>query len=65
AKAEHGTMQPESRRVPILFVVPGIPAHADARAIRTVDIGPTIAALLGIQPTERIDGTPIDLAVKR
>jgi arylsulfatase A-like enzyme len=59
-KAEHGTRHEESRRVPILFAGPGIAAgRTDARRVRTVDIAPTLAARLGIRPTERLDGVVI------
>ena len=55
-KAEHGTMNPESRSVPILFVIPGVAARTDPRVARTIDIAPTLADLLGIRPTEPLDG---------
>ena len=55
-KAEHGTMNPESRSVPILFVIPGVAPRTDPRVVRTIDIAPTLAALLGIRPTEPLDG---------
>ena len=58
-KAAHGTMHPESRRVPILFAGPGIPAREDARVVRTIDIAPTLAAWLGVRPTERLDGVVV------
>jgi len=34
----------------------GIPALRVERVARTVDIGPTLAALLGIRPTEAVEG---------
>jgi arylsulfatase A-like enzyme len=65
AKAEHGSMHPESRSVPILFVVPGVTARTDSRVARTVDIAPTIAALLGIRATEAVDGRSLDITARR
>lgn len=65
AKAEHGTMHPESRSVPILIVVPGVNARSDARVARTIDIAPTIAALLGVKPTEALDGRSLDISARR
>lgn len=56
---EHGTMQAETVRVPIAFMGPGVHPGTYARVVRTVDIAPTLAALLGVQPTERLDGVPI------
>ena len=49
-------MNPESRSVPILFVIPSIAPHTDPRVARTIDIAPTLAELLGIRPTEALDG---------
>ena len=65
AKAEHGTMHVESRRVPMLFVVPGVGARTDPRIVRTVDIAPTLAAQLGVRPTEPLDGRALTLAPTR
>ena len=64
-KAEHGTMHVESRRVPILFAVPGVAARTDSRVVRTVDIAPTLAALLGVRPTETLDGRALSLTTTR
>jgi arylsulfatase A-like enzyme len=42
--------------VPIVFLGPGIRPQRIRRPVRTVDIGPTLAALLGVTPTEPLDG---------
>jgi arylsulfatase A-like enzyme len=55
-EAQHGTVNLESRRVPILLRAPGLAPRVDQRVVRTVDIAPTLAALLGIRPMERLDG---------
>ncbi len=52
----HGTTNPPDVVVPIAFMGPGITAARSARAARTIDIGPTLAALLGIRPTEVVEG---------
>lgn len=52
----HGTTNPPDVIVPIAFMGPGITASRSARAARTIDIGPTLAALLGIKPTEVVEG---------
>lgn len=57
--AEHGTGGPDDVEVPIAFMGPGIRAVAVTRPVRTVDIGPTLAAYLGIRPTEAVDGRPL------
>jgi predicted AlkP superfamily pyrophosphatase or phosphodiesterase len=54
--AEHGTLNDLDVGVPIAFMGPRIPARTFQRAARTVDIAPTIAAYLGVRPTERLDG---------
>ena len=54
--AEHGGAHPEDIAVPIAFYGPGIRAQLVARPVSTVDIGPTLAALIGVRPTEALDG---------
>jgi arylsulfatase A-like enzyme len=55
-QATHGTPVADDRSVPIAFLGAGIPAARFDRVIATVDIAPTLAALLGIEPTEPLDG---------
>jgi hypothetical protein len=55
-KAEHGTPLSSNMVVPIAFLGPGIPALRVDGPARTIDIGPTLAAILGVQPTEDLDG---------
>ena len=54
--AEHGSANLADVQVPIAFLGPGIPARLVARPVSTVDIAPTLAALIGVRPTERLDG---------
>jgi predicted AlkP superfamily pyrophosphatase or phosphodiesterase len=54
--ATHGTPSQQDATVPILFMAPGIQAHHYDRAIRTTSIGPTLGALIGVAPTEKVDG---------
>jgi hypothetical protein len=54
--AEHGTLNDLDVGVPIAFMGPRIQARTIERAARTVDIAPTLAAYLGLRPTERLDG---------
>ncbi len=63
--AEHATPNAMTLSVPISFVAAGIPAGRHERLVRTVDIAPTLAALIGVKPTERLDGAPIAEVVGR
>ena len=58
AATTHGTTNADDVRVPILFMGPGIVPGKYERA-RTVDIAPTIAALLGIKPLEAVEGVAL------
>ena len=58
--AGHGTPWDHDRRVPILFWRAGMPAVANDRAVATVDILPTLTAMLGLAPPQAIDGRCID-----
>ena len=51
----------ETLRVPLLVVLPGrIPAGLRARALtENVDVAPTIAALLGLNRLQAVDGRPL------
>ena len=56
AETSHGTTNLEDVRVPLLFRIPGVAPRRIERVVRTVDLAPTLAALLGIRPTERVEG---------
>jgi arylsulfatase A-like enzyme len=58
-KAEHGTPLLQNRSVPIAFLGAGVPAGRRDHAVRTIDIGPTLAALIGVVPTEELDGVVV------
>ena len=57
--AQHGTPLRENMIVPVFFLGAGIPSARIDRPIRTVDVAPTVAALLGVSPTEPVDGVPL------
>jgi predicted AlkP superfamily pyrophosphatase or phosphodiesterase/DNA-binding beta-propeller fold protein YncE len=61
--AEHGTLNDLDVGVPIAFMGARIPARTFNRAARTVDIAPTLAAYLGVRPTERLDGVVLSEVV--
>lgn len=54
--ATHGSPNEEDAHVPIIFFGPMIrPGHYDRRAL-VVDMAPTLARIVGVQPAERLDG---------
>lgn len=54
--ATHGSTNPADVTVPIAFMGSGIAPRRVDRPVRTIDIGPTLAALLGLRPTEPVEG---------
>lgn len=63
--ANHGTPLEADVRVPIIFAGPGIRPGRYDRPVRTVDIGPTLARLIGVTPTEPVLGQVIPEIVQR
>jgi arylsulfatase A-like enzyme len=58
--AGHGTPWEYDRRVPILFWWPGATAEERFLPIRTIDIAPTLAHVIGVA-TPKVEGRCIDL----
>ena len=54
--ATHGSPHAQDARVPIIFYGAPFKPGTYAAFTRVVDIAPTLAAVLGVRPTERIDG---------
>lgn len=59
--ASHGSPYDYDSNVPIVFYGPGIAAGKRSEFVRTVDIAPTLAVLLGIKPLEKLDGVPLSV----
>ncbi len=60
--ATHGSPWNYDRRVPILFYQPGVAGFEQALPVETVDILPTLAALIQLPiPREEIDGRSLEL----
>ena len=59
--ASHGSPYDYDSNVPIIFYGPGIPRARRTEFVRTVDIAPTLARLLGVKPLEKLDGAPLNL----
>jgi hypothetical protein len=54
--ATHGGPHDADARVPIIFRGAGVKPGQHSRSVRVVDMAPTLAALLGVTPLERLDG---------
>ena len=61
AISSHGSPWDYDRRVPIIFWWPGAQGQERFLPIRTIDIAPTLAHLIGVKPTEALDGRCMDL----
>jgi predicted AlkP superfamily pyrophosphatase or phosphodiesterase len=63
-QATHGSWTQLDRSVPIAFMGAGIQPRRVERMVATVDIAPTLARLLGVRPTEPLDGTVLPEVVR-
>lgn len=61
AISSHGSPWDYDRGVPIIFWWPGAQGQERFMPVRTIDIAPTLANLLGVTPTGQIDGRCMDL----
>ena len=59
--SNHGTPWDYDRRVPIIFWWPGAEGQERFLPIRTIDISPTLAPIIGVQTPAGLDGRCIDL----
>lgn len=59
ALTDHGSTNRADVRVPIVIVAPGVAPRRVDRPVGVVDLAPTLAALVGITPTEPLDGRPL------
>jgi predicted AlkP superfamily pyrophosphatase or phosphodiesterase len=62
--AHHGSPHDIDAQVPIIFLGPDFKTGSYHEFVRTVDIAPTLARLLRVQPTERLDGKPLTQALR-
>jgi len=62
--ATHGTPHDYDTRVPIIFYGPAFKAGRYDRYARTADIAATLAAVLSVHPTERLDGVVLRDAIR-
>ena len=52
----HGSAYPYDTHVPMVFLGAGVPAQRIASPSRTVDLAPTLASCLGVEPPAGLDG---------
>lgn len=57
AGTSHGSPRDYDSLVPLIFWGPGIRAARHPEAVRTVDVAPTLASLLGLTMPDDLDGT--------
>ena len=62
--AQHGTPHDQDTHVPILFYGPPFKPGRYAQFARTVDIAPTLAQVLGVTPTEPLDGRVLTAGIR-
>jgi predicted AlkP superfamily pyrophosphatase or phosphodiesterase len=62
--ATHGSPYDYDSNVPIIFYGAGVRTGVHNNFVRTVDIAPTLAALLGVKPLEKVDGVVLRDALK-
>ena len=62
--AQHGTPHDFDSHVPIIFYGPGFKPGRYDQFARTVDMAPTLAQVLGVTPTEPLDGKPLTAAIR-
>lgn len=61
ALSSHGSPWDYDRGVPIIFWWPESKGEERFMPLRTIDIAPTVANLIGVKPTNEIDGRCVDL----
>jgi arylsulfatase A-like enzyme len=59
--ASHGSPRDYDSHVPLIIAGAGVTPGVQREFVRTVDLAPTLARLLGVKPLERLDGVPLPL----
>jgi predicted AlkP superfamily pyrophosphatase or phosphodiesterase len=61
----HGSPYRYDTHVPVVFSGPGVKHGWYSEKVRTVDIAPTLAKLLGLEPAQEIDGRILNEIIER
>jgi predicted AlkP superfamily pyrophosphatase or phosphodiesterase len=64
ARGTHGSPYDQDAHVPIIFYGPWIKPGRYSEFARTVDIGVTLAEIVGVKPLERVDGVVLRSAIR-
>lgn len=64
-EATHGTVYDLDSRIPVFFMGSMFKPGRYTDSVRSVDIAPTLAAALGVKPTERVDGEVIQSVLRK
>ncbi len=62
--ATHGSPHDSDANVPVIFWGAGVKPGRHNRVVRVVDMGPTLAAILAVQPLEPLDGRVLREAMR-
>jgi arylsulfatase A-like enzyme len=63
-QAHHGSPNDPDARVPIIFYGARVKAGRYGEFARVVDMAPTLAAIVGVKPLEKLDGHVLRNAIR-
>jgi arylsulfatase A-like enzyme len=63
--ATHGSPHDYDAHVPVMFYGPWFERGRHSNMVRVVDMAPTLAQILGVRPTEELDGRVLTQALRK